>query len=284
MRGDADQKSFAPGTGRSASMAALAAVSSNAEEEAAVVKPGRIVMEPSEEIITLLTFNIHSANNQEGTVELDQIIEEIKETDAQIIGLQEVERMMPRSGYKDQTKIIADALGYQYYYGSNINILGVQYGNAFLSKYPILFADNHQLPKELLEPRGFIEASIDVEGTPYHVFVTHFGLNAEERNKQVSFINEYISQRDGNVLLLGDFNSRPDSPEMSGLDSRMADSAAVLGSEDQYSYSLYNEEPSIRIDRIYVSDNIELKWNEAKPSTVSDHMRVVTQIVHKIPQ
>jgi uncharacterized membrane protein YgaE (UPF0421/DUF939 family) len=83
-----------------------------------------------EKILTLLTFNIHSANDQDGEVALEQIIEEIRETDAQLVGLQEVEHNMPRSNYQDQARLIAEALGYHYYYGENINILGVQYGNA----------------------------------------------------------------------------------------------------------------------------------------------------------
>jgi endonuclease/exonuclease/phosphatase family metal-dependent hydrolase len=290
LRGDAGEQGLSPGNGGSASVAALALKDPNASTETVEVEPGRIMMdssstapeEPEEEILTLLTFNIHSANNSEGAVALEQIIEEIKETGAQIIGLQEVERMMPRSGYKDQAKVIAEALGYHYYYGSNINILGVQYGNAFLSKYPIVSVGNHKLPKELLEPRGLIEAMIDVGGTPYHVFVTHLGLSADERIKQVSYLNERISMKEGNVLLMGDFNNKPGSPEMDGLDPRMTDSAAALGLEDQFTYSLYTETPNVRIDRIYTSDNIELKGHESKPSAVSDHLRVITQIVHKV--
>ncbi|HHY82173.1 MAG TPA: hypothetical protein GX505_05770 [Clostridiales bacterium] len=238
--------------------------------------------EDEEQVLTLLTFNIHSANNADGSIQLEQIIEEIKETGAQIIGLQEVERMMPRSGYQDQAKVIAEKLGYYYYYGGNINILGVQYGNAFLSKYPILEASNHKLPREMIEPRGLIEALIDVEGVPYHIYVTHLGLDPEERRKQVIYINDLISRKEGRVLLLGDFNNRPNSREMENLDSRMVDSAAALGYNDEYTYSNWDNLSKVRIDRIYASDNIKLKSHRVMPSLISDHKRVLTQIVHEI--
>ncbi|MBE3102601.1 MAG: endonuclease/exonuclease/phosphatase family protein [Firmicutes bacterium] len=257
------------------------------------VQPGRISVNEMErvqpqgidktvQVLTLLSFNIHSANDRNGDVYLDQIVKEIKETGAEIIGLQEVERLMPRSGYKDQTKEIAKALGYYYYYGSNINILGVQYGNAFLSKYPILESRNNKLPKELLEPRGFIEAQIDMKGVIYNVFVTHLGLNASERSKQIPYISNEISKKEGNIVLMGDFNNKPNSPEMAELDSRLIDTAESLDQENQYTYSFYNEKPNVRLDRIYASDNITLKVHESKSSTISDHARVITRFSHNI--
>jgi endonuclease/exonuclease/phosphatase family metal-dependent hydrolase len=236
-------------------------------------------------LLTLLTFNIRSANDKNGSMKLEEIIKEIRETDAHIIGLQEVERMMPRSGYRDQARLIAEELGYHYYYGENINIFGVQYGNALLSKYPILEADNHKLPKEKLEPRGMIEADIDINGVILHVYATHLGLNALERNKQVHYINGILSQREGNILLLGNFNNRPGSEEMSILDDRMTDSAAVLNRLDQYTFAWKSTTPNVRLDRIYTSDNIKLQHHEVQPSAVSDHKRVLTQIqVNILPE
>jgi len=238
--------------------------------------------ENDEKVLTLLTFNIHSANNIEGSVQLEQIIEEIRETGAHIIGLQEVERLMPRSGYQDQARIIAEELGYYYYYGGNINILGVQYGNAFLSKYPILEVSNHKLPREMLEPRGLIEATVDVDGTMYHIYVTHLGLDSEERRNQIKYINDLIAQKEGNILLLGDFNNNPDSSEMAILDPRMTDSAAAMEQDNEYTYSNWDELLKVRIDRIYYSDNINLISHMVMPSQVSDHKRVITQISGEI--
>ena len=246
--------------------------------EAMEMQPGRIELEraikpPTDEArpLTLLTFNIRSANDKNGSIKLEEIVEEIRETDAHIIGLQEVERMMPRSGYRDQARLVAEELGYHYYYGGNINIFGVQYGNALLSKYPILAANNHKLPREKLEPRGMIEADIDADGSLLHVFVTHLGLSSLERSKQVRYINGILSQRKGNILLLGDFNNHPDSEEMSTLDDRLTDSAAALNQLDQFTFALKSTTPNVRLDRIYASDNITLKHHRVQPSAVSDH-------------
>ncbi|NLC44590.1 MAG: hypothetical protein GX783_09955 [Clostridiales bacterium] len=260
---------------RSGAVVMLASIPMQADKET-------LKVEPEEQILTLLTFNMHSAIDQEGNVALEQIIDEIKETDAQLIGLQEVEHNMPRSNYQDQARLIAEALGYHYYYEGNINILGVQYGNALLSKFPIISAQNHKLPKKMLEPRGLIEAEVDVDGIPYYVFVTHLGLNKLERNLQIQYINERLSKREGNILILGDFNNNPDGEEMDMLDSIMVDSAVALNKSDLYTFSNWGATAEERIDRIYVSEQIGLKNHEVKPSLVSDHKRVIAQIVHKI--
>jgi len=190
--------------------------------------------------------------------------------------------MMPRSGFKDQAKAIAEALGYNYVYGSNINVLGVQYGNAFLSKYPIIEKNNHRLPRELMEPRGVLGVTIDIMNNPFHVFVTHLGLNASEREKQVTAINDMLAEKEGPVILMGDFNNQGDSEEMLKLDSRMVDSALALGKNDLNTYSFHSEESNVRVDRIYTSEDIELKDHEVLPSKVSDHRRVITRILQKI--
>jgi len=234
--------------------------------------------------LSILTFNIHSAIDSEGKARLESIIDEIKETGAAIIGLQEVERMMPRSGFKDQAKAIAEALGYNYVYGGNINVLGVQYGNAFLSKYPIIENSNHKLPRELMEPRGILDVTIDIMNNPYHVFVTHLGLNANERNKQVEAINSLLADKEGPVILMGDFNNQGNSEEMLKLDSRMVDSALALEKGDMNTYSFNSDEPNVRVDRIYASEDIELKDHVVLPSEVSDHRRVITKILQKIVQ
>ncbi len=275
---------------RSKPAVALASIPMQTDEEVLEVERSRIPIntsqgEPlgiSKEQEAPTELELQEDLLQEGNVMLEQIVEEIRDTDAQIIGLQEVEHKMPRSNYQDQARLLAEALGYHYYYGGNINILGVQYGNALLSKFPIVNTQNHKLPKKMLEPDGLIEAEVDVDGISYYVYVTHLGLNPVERNLQIQYINEQLAQREGNILIFGDFNNNPDSDEMQLLDYLMIDSAAALNKGDLYTFSNWGDTAEERIDRIYISDQIDLKNHEVKPSAVSDHRRVITQIVHKI--
>lgn len=237
------------------------------------------VQDESTDGITILTFNIRSANDEKGKVELEQIISEIEEVDADIIGLQEVERLMPRSNFKDQSKEIARALGYNYVYGSNINILGARYGNATLSRYPIVSSKNHKLPHILLEPRGLLETVIDIDGETYHVFNTHLGLDLEERREQIGYINQVVGKKEANVILMGDFNYS--SKDLNMIDPELTDSAVALDRENDFTYSYHSSKPNVRIDRIYVSSDIELLGHQVLSSVISDHLRVITYINKK---
>jgi hypothetical protein len=114
--------------------------------------------------LIVITFNICHGVNQKNEESLDLIIESIRDTGAHIIALQEVDRFMPRSGFKDQAKEIAQSLGYYYVYGETINILGIKYGNAILSRFPIIEHENKKLPGDSMEARGLLRARIDVNG------------------------------------------------------------------------------------------------------------------------
>ncbi len=264
----------------------LANIERQSGPEVTIKEPGVIDLEaledPDKIEITILTFNIRSGNDADGKQALDSIIEEVRETGAHIIGLQEVERRMPRSGFVDQAKAIAEALGFYFYYGSNINVLGVQYGNAFISKYPIVEIKNHRLPRELMEPRGVIEATVDVDGSSLHVFVTHLGLHDRERDKQMETLHGMLSEKEGPMILMGDFNNLPGSMDMAQHNMRLIDSATAMEMEDAYTYAYYSDAPNVRIDRIYTSEDIEIIDHAVRPSKTSDHLRVVTKIFQKI--
>ena len=54
----------------------------------------------------IVTYNIQFGCGRDGKVDLDRIIEAVR--DADVIALQEVDRYWPRSGDIDQVKLIVD--------------------------------------------------------------------------------------------------------------------------------------------------------------------------------
>lgn len=225
--------------------------------------------------LIIMTFNICHGVNQQNKESLDLIIESIRKTQAQIIGLQEVDRFMPRSGFKDQAKEIADALGYYYVYGETINILGVKYGNAIISQFPILEHENIGLPGSSVEVRGLLGAKIDVEGSLYQVYTTHLGLNAKDRKQQIQAINLSIEGIKEPLILMGDFNGEPFNEEMAQLSPMIVDMAMETQKENVYTYAFYSDFPNTRIDRIYVSRDIEIIDHFVLESKASDHSMVL---------
>ena len=232
--------------------------------------------QPNEiEKLIIMTFNIHHGVNKVGQESLDLIIEAISDTQAHIIALQEVDKFMPRSGFKDQAKEIANALGYYYVYGETINVLGIKYGNAIISRFPILEYENKKLPGDSIEGRGLLGAKINVEGSLFQVYTTHLGLSARDREKQIKSINASIEQLTTPFILMGDFNCEPFSQEITELSSILTDIAIKTQKDDLYTYAFYSDVPNTRVDRIYVSPHIDVIDYYVINSAISDHSMVL---------
>jgi len=250
-----------------------------AEKELAVIQEeDAIAMEMSvnevkERVLKLMTFNMRYGVGTDNRLDLDRIIETIRDIDPDIIALNEVDHRMPRSNMQKQDKIIAEQLGYSFVYGYNIN-LGSKYGNVLLSRYPINNFTNHSLPRgNFSEPRGLIEAELDVEGNNIKVFVTHLSIKSKERPEQVSFIEKKIKESKRPTILMGDFNTLPYSEEMKKLLNILKDTAV----EEYCTYP--SNQPVARIDYILVSEEFKIKSNERIEALSSDHLPVVAEVI-----
>jgi len=231
--------------------------------------------------ILVMSFNIRHGVDHHGKESLNTIIDEIKAFKPKIIALQEVDCRMPRSRFKDQAKKIAEALGYNYVHGDTINILGMKYGNTILSAYPIVEYKNVRLPSNSLEGRAVLISKIIIGGDIYHVLNTHLCLDAEERRKQISVINNMIKELDGNIILMGDFNEQANILEADEINQKMVDTAIETSNKFLNTYAYYSDVPNTRIDHIYVSRNIEVIEHFVVPSRISDHSMVFSLILHK---
>jgi len=96
--------------------------------------------------VNVMSYNIHHGVGLDGELDIARVAKVMKDANADIIGLQEVDRFYgDRSDYQDQIKKLATLLGYHYVYGANLNLAPAegqvenrQYGTGILSKYPII--------------------------------------------------------------------------------------------------------------------------------------------------
>src|SRR4051794_39354446 len=96
--------------------------------------------------LNVMTFNIHHGRGTDRKLNIGRISQVIKESNADLIGLNEVDRFFSkRSDYIDQISWLAKHLEMNYAFGEAITLrskktnITRQYGNAFLSRYPIIF-------------------------------------------------------------------------------------------------------------------------------------------------
>ncbi|HYF83929.1 MAG TPA: endonuclease/exonuclease/phosphatase family protein [Clostridia bacterium] len=222
--------------------------------------------------IKVMTYNIHRGVNRDNELNLDGIVEAVKNSGAEIIALQEVERYSVRTKFQDQIRYIADKLSMQYVFGKSVNILNGQFGNAILSKYPIEEYEVRELPSEG-ENRTLLRAQLDVYGYKISFYNTHLGLKQSERDKQIEAILK-IAGDGNNLILAGDFNEKVD--KLGAITQKYGDCASFENNDSKATFE--NEGISERIDYIFTSKGFEVKSYNVPISDASDHYPVVSII------
>jgi endonuclease/exonuclease/phosphatase family metal-dependent hydrolase len=153
--------------------------------------------------LTVATYNIHSGIGVDKQYDLTRVIRVIGELDADIVGLQEVATMVDA----ETVELIAVANGYTAVEGPNIVSHRGRYGNLLLSRWPIAEFRLLDLSVASHEPRGAIEARVQIGESQLRIIVTHLGLRRAERRQQLTRLREAIAGDDTPGAILGDFNA-----------------------------------------------------------------------------
>src|SRR5579859_2446057 len=182
--------------------------------------------------LTVMTYNVRCGTfNPLGLEAVARMIERYR---PDIVGLQEVNVDRYVTGPVDQPRWLGRRLGMESVFGPSMeypekNIpSGIgYYGIALLSRFPIRASEVHRLPRPVAtaEQRTVLGASLETESGLLNVFVTHWGLDAAERAAQAEATLAFIKTwRTGPpVVLVGDFNAFPASPEITTLRGALAD-------------------------------------------------------------
>ena len=167
----------------------------------------------------VLTYNIHRAIGVDRRFRPERITEIIDNYKPDIVLLQEVDEGAPRSRELDLARELANDLGFPYRaVGHNVTLRKGRYGNATLSKYPILSERNIDLTIDLWKRRGCQHTAIALDGHEggerahrrLDVFNLHLGLSAGQRSQQVEILARSGEMTglpaDAACLVGGDFN------------------------------------------------------------------------------
>ena len=152
--------------------------------------------------LRVLSYNIHRAIGVDRLFRPERIVEILAHHDADIVLLQEVDEGVPRSREMDLAKNLAQRLGFRHYaVGHNVSLRKGRYGNATLSRFPIIRERNIDLTVGDRKRRGCQHTTIEIGPTEestqrLEVFNLHLGLSARERQRQVG--NGYQDQSASN--------------------------------------------------------------------------------------
>ncbi|MBV9924906.1 MAG: endonuclease/exonuclease/phosphatase family protein [Acidobacteria bacterium] len=161
--------------------------------------------------LRVMSYNIHVGIGMDKKLDLARIAEVIKRSRADIVGLQEVDRGVERTGRVDEIKELARLTGMDYAFAHNLDYQGGQYGVAVLSRFPILSIDHRRYAnRRERERRGFIRVEVEVEGRRLNFVTTHLDYQfADGREFETGQLLDALADVRGPLLVVGDFNEEP---------------------------------------------------------------------------
>lgn len=159
--------------------------------------------------ICIGSYNIHSCVGLDRRRSPERIASVLRELDCDIYALQEVDNEPGDDDDSQQLEYLSEAMEMAAVPGLRIVRHSGQYGNALLTRFPIISVHRHDLSYgRWLEPRGALDVELDVGGRALRVIATHLGLSRSERRFQWRQLLAAIasSPPDHPTIVLGDMN------------------------------------------------------------------------------
>ncbi|WP_411291802.1 endonuclease/exonuclease/phosphatase family protein [Sphingorhabdus sp.] len=221
--------------------------------------------------VKVATYNIRKAVGLDQRRNPARILSVLKEIDADIIALQEVDR---RFGARVSALPLAMLEAETSYMPVPLNFRPAAigwHGNAILVRKGIEVRHAQPIDMPTLEPRGAVMAELVVNGHPLRVIGVHLDLSGLWRRKQIRALLAAIdaSPRFMPTVMMGDFNQWSDSGALSEL-------AFHHHRLVQTPKSFHTSRPVARLDRIIVSHDLKVTEADCHVSALSkqasDHL------------
>ena len=214
-------------------------------------------------------------------LDLERTTRVIEAVDPDILVLNEMDHGTDRSFGVRQADSLGRLLNMYAVFGRSIDYDGGEYGNALLSKYPILDFRIVDLSTDTtLEGRSVFLATLDLQTDTLMVMGTHLGLDQNEQEDQIARIITVLPVTT-KLILAGDFNFEPDAKTYQDICKYFEDGILTVAENTEHTYPA--DKPDRRIDYIFVGTAIEAVSAPAiestELSTASDHRPQVLEFM-----
>jgi endonuclease/exonuclease/phosphatase family metal-dependent hydrolase len=246
--------------------------------------------------VRLVTFNIRHGVGDDEKHDLARLAKVLQAAEADVVCLQEVDRHYgSRSEGVDQPLLLSRALDMQLAWGPAIeeprgaDRPGKQYGNALLSRLPILVSDVHPLPGGG-EPRSALRTLVELDGGTLWVTTTHLSRSSgEDRRAQLAAVAGLHTDAMESGVVVGDFNTAPDAPELEALRPLFTDAWTIARDrEDRAGWKVWQHDagfthpagsPARRIDQAWVTSDVAVASARVLDGRgASDHLPLVVDL------
>lgn len=163
--------------------------------------------------IRVASYNIKHGLGMDGRVDLERVADVLRELEADVIALQEVDNGVRRTDGVDQAARLGELLGMRAFHGAFRAYEGGEYGMAILTRLPVREVRNHPVPPGPAGALSVLEVRVAVglEVPDLSVVGVHLYRSPEERVAQADSVTRIFEGVERPVILAGDFNSRPGS-------------------------------------------------------------------------
>jgi endonuclease/exonuclease/phosphatase family metal-dependent hydrolase len=241
-------------------------------------------MRGSEAPLRVLVYNIHAGTDAKRVSNLDRVAAMIRDSRADIVLLQEVDKRTRRSGNVDQLDSLRTLTGMRGVFGRTIDYDGGEYGLGILSRWPIARSSIQPLPVEMPHPgyeaRGALAAGIESPAGRIRVVDTHLDASRPAYRTQQSAALLRIAGEQGADLIGGDLNSEPQDGVIAALtNGGFRDLYPECGAPPGFTFPVV--EPVKRIDYLLASRRWKCVSASVLSADASDHRAVLFEIVRQ---
>ena len=240
--------------------------------------------------LRVATYNLRGCRGTDGHRSEERVAKVIAALEVDVIGLQELDRNRVRSGRVDQTRVVAEMLGWHAHFHPALRMGDEEYGDAILSRYPMRLRKACELPSVTTrlcpESRAAIWMEIETPRGKVQMINTHLGIGRREHLMQTELLlgPDWLGLVEPGepLVLLGDFNSLPGSPPLKLLGRSLRDVRTFV-SPPPALRTFPTRFPLLALDHIFINDrfaaNSVAVVRNAETRIASDHFPVVADLL-----
>lgn len=219
---------------------------------------------------------------------LTAIADLLKQLDPDVVALQEIDEDSSWAGRFNHLEHLREELGYKHaVFGVNnrrSGLLRLNYGNAFLSRFPVTFSENTAFGRRKIGEKGFLFAEVDVGGArvPLVNMHLHYRLRSE-RLRQAQAVMDYLEARrqaHGREwalapILCGDLNNSVDKKDATASLFRYFERHGSYTLHPQRARTFPSPFPRRTLDFIFLPPGCRQVLSLVVRSFLSDHRPVL---------
>ena len=242
--------------------------------------------------LRVVTLNIHKGLSQFNTrVVIHELREGLRALAPDLVFLQEVQGLNERHALRyaawpgtPQHEFLAGA-DWKHVYGQNRVHQYGHYGNAVLSRFPIVSSENADISDHRFERRGMLHAVVHVPGWKrnLHCVCVHLSLHERGRRRQLDAIGARLEQLVESrmpIIVAGDFNDwRKRATRI--LEHSLGMTEVSVASGAGHLRTFPSVLPLLGLDRIYVRgfEVLTSQVHRGAPwSLLSDHLALSAEL------